>query len=340
MRRFLKGLTASSALVVALAACNAAGGSAAQPTVTTTVTVGQRSGETPAETAKPDPGKPHPTPKPTSKPTALGKRPVVAPDGRTCPDHPTPDCTGAPPGMRLTKAPLNDDGAAHRVDIAGRRLDRVHIAGDLVITADNVVITNSVIDGRILNEKDGDLKSFTITDSTVGPETGCDSLPAIGEGEFTAVRVNIRNHGDGIRDAGDNIVVMDTYINLCSNPGDHSDGIQGYTAGRNLVFDHNTIDQRDVPDHNAPFFFPVRQNPRVANLVMTNNLLMGGTFSIQIWDIQGYAIVRNNMLLDNSWDYKPVEAECDQIDWRDNKLVTIDERYRVTAETGPLECMG
>ncbi|MFI6389166.1 hypothetical protein [Nonomuraea sp. NPDC050540] len=346
MRRLFKGLPVLAALVTT-AACTAAGGQAPSsgaltprggPTVTVTVTASAN----PSPSASPltSTGKPQPTPKATSRPTALGPRQVVAPDGRACPDHPTAACTGVPPGTKLTEAVLNDSGQAHRVDVAGRRLDRVHIKGDLVVLADDVVITNSVIDGRILNEKDRKLKRFTISDSTVGPEQGCDSLPGIGDGEFTAVRVHVRNHGDGIRFSGDNIVVQDSFIDLCSNPKDHSDGIQGYYARSNLVFDHNTIDQRDVTDHNAPIFIPRTQNPDVENVVMTNNLLMGGTFSIQLWDIGGYVIFRNNLLVDNTWDYKPAEVECATVDWRDNKLVTIDDAYRVTGVVGPLACMG
>ncbi|GAA0952502.1 hypothetical protein [Nonomuraea longicatena] len=331
MRAFLRGLAAVGASLVVTACVS---GTPA-PTVTATVTVTAG----PGLPSPPAPGKPYPTPRPTTTAVPVGKRPVVAPDGRTCPDHPTPACTGAPPGVRLKETVLND-GNSYRVDLPGRRLDGLRIKGDLVVLADDVVITNSVIEGRILNEKDRKHKRFTIADSTVGPEQGCDSLPAIGDGEYTAVRVHVRNHGDGIRDAGDDIVVMDSFIDLCSNPKDHSDGIQGYTAGRNLVFDHNTIDQRDVPDHNAPIFFPRGQSPRAANVTMTNNLVMGGTFSIQLWEIAGHAVFRNNLLVDGTWDYRPVEAECARIDWRDNRLVTIDSNYVVTGEAGPLPCMG
>ncbi|MFI6502172.1 hypothetical protein [Nonomuraea typhae] len=338
MRRLFRGLPVLAALVT-VAACSAAGGAAPSPKAAT-VTVTVTAAPSPSAATPSGPVTTAPTPDATSKPASSGPRPVVAPDGRTCPDHPTAACTGAPPGLALTEAPLNDSGSAHRVDVAGRRLDRVHIKGDLVVLADDVVITNSVIDGRILNEKDRRLKRFTISDSTVGPAQGCDSLPAIGDGEFTAVRVHIRNHGDGIRFSGANIVVQDSFIDLCSNPKDHSDGIQGYYGKSNLVFDHNTVDQRGVADRTAPIFIPRSQNPEAKNVVMTGNLVMGGTFSIQLWVAGGYAIFRNNMLLDGTWDYQPVEAQCKAIDWKDNKLVTIDDSYRVTSVTGPLECAG
>lgn len=355
MRQLFTGLV----LIVALAGCGAAGVVPAAPTATVTVTVTASPPSTPASSPSSSPSSGTPsgtpastgtasaspssaavqaTPKPTDKPVALGPRPVVAPDGRTCPDHPTTACTGAPPGRKLQLLPLND-GNAYRPNVAGITLDGVYIPGDLVLTVKNVTIKNSVIDGSILAYKKDEQQPYTVMDTTVGPANGCNSLPALGEGHFTAARVYVRNHGDGVRDSGDDIVVMDTFIDLCSNPGDHSDGIQGYGAGRNLVFDHNTIDQRGVADRTAPIFFPA-QSPRQANITVTNNLVMGGTFSIQFHDIAGSLIVRNNMMVDKTWDYHPVEADCPKADWRDNELVEIDDAYRITRKVGPLECAG
>ncbi|WP_031164714.1 hypothetical protein [Streptosporangium roseum] len=74
--------------------------------------------------------------------------------------------------------------------------------------------------------------------------------------------------------------------------------------------------------------------------MITNNLIMGGTYSIQLRNGRGKLIMRGNKLVDKSWVYGPVDSECKAIDWADNSLVTIDENYRVTSTVGPLTCVG
>jgi hypothetical protein len=239
-----------------------------------------------------------------------------------------------PAGTQLTKLALNLDGAAYRVTRPGTVLNRVHIPGDLLITAQNVTIKNSQIDGTVLDEYANKMYSFTITDSTVGPAKGCLTAPGVGESNYTATGVLIRGHGDGFRDSGDNVNIQHSYVHLCSNPGDHSDGIQTYMAGDGLVLNHNTIDQRDAKDITAPIFITDMR----ANVTVTNNLIMGGTYSIQVRKVSGTQVVRNNMLVDKSWVYGPMDADCGTIDWSGNALVTIDAHYRVTSTVGPLPC--
>ncbi|MBX6382556.1 MAG: right-handed parallel beta-helix repeat-containing protein [Microbispora sp.] len=261
--------------------------------------------------------------------------PSASPTG-PCPGHPTPACTGVPPGTRLRTLPLTEKGV-YRVTTPGAVLDRVHIAGDLLITAKDVKISNSQIDGSVLDSYAGKTYSFTITDSTVGTTGKCETLPGVGDTDYTAVRVHIRGHGDGFRDSGDNIVIRDSYVHLCSNPGDHSDGIQTYVAGKGLLFHHNTVDQRDAKDITAPIFIT---DPHTSDVTVTDNLIMGGTYSIQVRNVRGRAVVRDNKLVDKSWVYGPVDSDCDAIEWSGNTLVTIDGDYRITSTVGPLDCAG
>ena len=277
------------------------------------------------------------TPTVSASPGAAGKQPEPEPRParRKCRGHPTPKCTGVPPGTRLVRLPLNLDGAAYRVTRPGTVLDGVHIPGDLLINADDVVIRNSRIEGSLSNEHKLRRYSFTITDSTVGPAKGCITAPGIGEARFTALRVHIRGHGDGFHASGDDITIKDSYVRLCSNPGDHSDGIQTYLTGKGLVFDHNTVDQRFAKDITAPIFITDEQ---AEDVIVTRNLVMGGTYSIQVKNVSGKAVVRDNRLVDGSWVYGPVEADCHNIDWSGNTLVRIDDDYRITRTVGPLPC--
>jgi hypothetical protein len=259
-------------------------------------------------------------------------QPLPQPDTGTPPDpssFPTAATTGVPSGTELTTRALNDGGGL-KITKSGTVLDKVHVRGNLVIAASNVVITNSQIDGTVVDENG----SFTISDSTVGPTQGCIISPGVGDSNYTATRVNIRGHDDGFRASGPNIVVEDSFVHLCGPPGSHSDGIQTYLTGRGLVFNHNTVDQRDAKDFTAPVFIT---DPGAVDVTVTNNLLMGGTYSIQV-QARGTVVVKNNMLVDRSWQFGPVDSTCGALDWSGNKLVKIDSNYRVTAVVATLPC--
>ncbi|WP_277306244.1 DUF4082 domain-containing protein [Spongiactinospora sp. TRM90649] len=286
--------------------------------------------ETPTATPTP---KPTPTDEPSETPTPTPTK--TDPGGGAC-EYPTPSCTGVPSGAKLDKLSLNLDGDAYAVTKAGTVLDGVHIPGHLVIHADNVKITNSRIDGSVINANGPKTFRFEVSDSTIGREGACETQPGIGQDKYTATRVKIIGHSDGFRASGDDIAIRDSFVKLCSNPGDHSDGIQSYKTGKGLIFDHNTVDQRAARDITAPIFLVDDQQEDV---VVTDNLVMGGTYSIQVRNVAGQAVVRGNRLVNKSWVYGPTESNCGKVQWSDNKLVTIDESYRVTSTVGPLNCV-
>ncbi|AWS40165.1 DUF4082 domain-containing protein [Streptosporangium sp. 'caverna'] len=288
-----------------------------------------------------------PTPSPSPTPTrstgpTFSPRPTFSPGptlspipggGSGCAGYPTPACTGVPPGTKLTELKLNMDGDSVRITQPGTVLNAVHIPGSLLITADNVTITNSQIDGQIIGVYDNKRYSFTVSDSTIGPTNRCDTAPGILDADFTATRVHIRGHGDGFSVSGDNVTIQDSYVLLCSNPGDHSDGIQTVGASKNLTFHHNTVDQRKAPSHTAPVFLV----DRTQGVTVTDNLLIGGTYTVQIRTAPG-AVARNNAVVADSWNYGPASIDCANTDWSGNSLVTIDNDYNVTSTVGPLPC--
>ncbi|WP_336209653.1 hypothetical protein [Nonomuraea sp. LPB2021202275-12-8] len=274
----------------------------------------------------------------TPAPTPDGPRPSIQrPDGSSCPDHPTPACTGAPRQRELTPLQLNTENVAYRVQTPGTVLDGVHIAGPLLIHADDVTVRNSVIDGHVTNADGERSFRFAIEDTTVGTTKACGPLPAIGHDKYTATRVLVQGHSDGFRVSGDDVRIRDSFVKLCSDSGDHSDGIQAYNGGKGLLFHHNTVDQRDAKDITAPIFLV---DEKSSDVVVTGNLVMGGTFSIQVRNAGGKQVVRDNKLVDRSWVYGPVDSECGRTDWAGNELVTIDADYRVTSIVGPLRCEG
>ena len=293
---------------------------------------------------------PSSTGSPTSGPVTLwpkGQSPtstVTIPTGNNgrCPAAPTPACTGAPGGSYLKRRALNLDGDSYRVTKAGTVLDHMWIPGNLLITANNVTVRNSQIDGRVESDYKNQEYSFTITDSTVGSPTKCDSLPAIGEASYKASGLYIRNHADGFRVSGSNVEIRDSFVKLCSNGNDHSDGIQayGFSQAHHVIFDHNTVDQRGVSDFTAPINLRDSSGGTLVDVTVTNNLIMGGTYSLQVKQAAGQVIVRGNQVVDKSWSYGPAESECSVINWSGNSLVDIDSGYQVTKTVGPLSCTG
>ncbi|MFB4272381.1 hypothetical protein [Nonomuraea sp. GTA35] len=279
------------------------------------------------------PADPPPAPPTRSSPPPA----IVRPDGSSCPDHPTPACTGALRGTALTKVTLNTEDVALRVRRPGAVLDGVHVPGHLLIHADDVTVRNSVIDGDVINADGPQSFRFTITDSTVGTTDKCEPLPGIGHDKYKATRVLVQGHSDGFRVSGDDVEIRDSYVKLCSRPGDHSDGIQAYNGGKGLLFHHNTVDQREAKDITAPIFLV---DGKSRDVVVTDNLVMGGTYSIQVRNAGGKQVVRGNKLVDKSWVYGPVDSECARTEWAGNELVIIDENYRVTSIVGPLACAG
>lgn len=269
---------------------------------------------------------PTPAPAPTSTPAPAGSTSCALPK------YPTPSCTGVPAGTTFT----NTVNGSYTATTANQVIDRWHITGDVTIAADNVTIKNSVIDGSINNWNGGDPYTYTVMDTTVGPVSGCVGT-AIGSGRFTALRVHVRNSSDGFRISRENVRIEDSYVHLCSNPGDHSDGIQTEGGGgANAIITHNTIDQRDAfPDVTAVLFWQVSA---LGGSVITNNLLAGGSYTIRIY--KNPTTVTGNRIVNNSWEYGPVNSDCAGIVWSDNILVNIDTSYSVTSTLGPVACQG
>ena len=143
--------------------------------------------------------------------------------------------------------------------------------------------------------------------------------------------------------SGDNVLIQDSFVDLCDMPGAHADGIQGYFGGDNVRIIHNTIDARVRPENeNAAIFFA--NDSRSAEV--RNNLLMGGGYTLRLHDPSGgrgdYA-ASGNRIVDDSWGYGPISVdECEgsssAIPWTDNRVATIDGKYAVSSTGAAINC--
>ncbi|WP_166657986.1 hypothetical protein [Actinokineospora alba] len=221
---------------------------------------------------------------------------------------------------------------------AGAVIDGKRITGRLIVGSGGATIRNSEIYGGITNYPSRG--RYTVTDSTIGAPTGCNGGIGLASENYTAERVHVRSFGDAFRGStttgASDILIRDSYARLCSEPGFHSDGYQGYQAGTNIKLIHNTLDQRGAPDSTAPIFNADGSKALWAE----NNLVVGGGFSLRIYDVAGQkSTVRDNKVVDGSWQYGPVNSSCND-QWSGNAIVGIDSDYRVTSVVRSLACSG
>jgi len=286
------------------------------------------------------------------------------------PAYPTPACTGVPAGTTFSKT-INGD---YTITTQGTVIDGWHITGDVEVNAANVTIKNSQIDGVIDNETSCGHNCtvhygpWSITDSTVGPATGCDvnNQPAIGDSDYTALRVYTRGTTDAFHTGGNNISVSDSYSTVCFLPGpggpndieggSHSDGIQNVcpiddngnpTAYcTNITFTHNTVDNLGVPATFATNLGYPPSSPQDGvidgNVNVSDNLFKwtGAYVMSLIWQRGPNWTVHNNRVVNGIWTYGATDSSgtCSHIDWQGNTLVNIDSNYNITKTVGTLNC--
>lgn len=293
-------------------------------------------------------------PSPSSGPAAESEVPSpsggdgIARVGCALPKYPNPGCTGVPAGTKLTDYPLASDGAYAEITKDDAVLDKVHIAGDLLVAANNITIANSQIDGTVYNNPFNTVVyPYTISDSTVGPATGCITQPGLNEGRYIATRVRVQGHDDGFRvSEPGKVTVRDSYAKLCYQPpngtngdGSHSDGIQSVCSAAcpEVDFEHNTVDAK------VPATFMINfDGPNMIGVTANDNLLSGGAASIVTkWTSGPTWVLHNNRIVDKSWTYYPVSAEgtCAHQDWVGNSIVTIDANYDIISTVAQQPCV-
>jgi hypothetical protein len=242
--------------------------------------------------------------------------------------------------------------------VAGQVIDKWHITGNLNIKAPNIVVKNTQIDHSVFNRfgpggnSQTNTYPYAISDSTIGPASGCIRAAGLQEANYTATRVHIRgvDHGVDMSEPG-HVLVQDSYLVMCWLPasvtppdGSHVDGIQAYCpegACTDLRLLHNTFDMR--PDGKGTFVINLN-DPHVAVVTLADNLLAGGdNYVIFIeWRTGPDLVVGNNRVVNNTWgNMAPASAEgtCSHQRWQGNSVVDIDSNYNVTRVVRALPCI-
>ncbi len=267
-------LAAAGAVIVALALAAVATLRSDGAPVDDDVTGVAASGAAPTSAATPGGvagmGKAPASPSATGSPRRSA---AVAPPSRPS-GWPDAGNTGVPAGVRLSAYT-----GSRTLTKSGTVLDGKSIKGCLTINAKNVTIRRSKIecDDWIVRVADG--ASVTIEDSELD---GKGTASAIGYDNFTLRRVDIHNMNEGPR-VGDHVLIEDSWIHDLSftSEDDHQDILQT-TGGVGSRVRHNTLDAsaRDGHQFNAAFMVGAELAPELAGLVVEENLIGGGGYSV------------------------------------------------------------
>lgn len=190
----------------------------------------------------------------------------------------------------------------------------------VAIRAPGVTIRRSVVrsSGELGIDVDIESGPATIEDVTIEPASGCNATgAALGYGNYHATRVKVVNFSTAFLFLDNDTIVRDSYAKLCDQVGDDwsSSGLEGEgspdaTADLPYIFDHNTIDQRC--GNWAPYVggaaHPGSGNPADqacdalgavvwyeagSGLQVTDNLLRGGDYTIEIRSGSGHTVAGN-----------------------------------------------
>jgi hypothetical protein len=192
---------------------------------------------------------------------------------------------------------------------AGTVIDGADISGGVTVNAANVVIRRSKINGTGIAGVYVQSGNLTLEDTTI---TGFDT--SVGGDNYTATRVEVtKGFSDGFK-IGDNVTVQDSWCHdMTPSPGAHADCGQIQAGIRNVVIRRNWFDVADVNGNAALFMAPDLGPSAPGPLLVENNVLGGGNFTLQCVDgdngryfITGITI-RNNQFLRNS-TYGPMRV--------------------------------
>lgn len=216
---------------------------------------------------------------PTERPASLpAESPSPSPSAIQWPDETT---AGVPDGVVLSESEsvvVTEDGTV---------LDGLHIRGELTISANDVVVRNTVV------ETNTDLYPVVITEGVTGvllERIEVNNLDGAGIGVYfqggsgTLRGADIHAGVDGVRIEADGVVVEDCYIHhLRRQPDGHHDTIQ-IRRGNDVVIRGNNLQaynpDTDDPMNSALQIGSLVGDDQISNLLVERNLMNGGTYTI------------------------------------------------------------
>ncbi len=212
---------------------------------------------------------------------------------------------------------------------------------DLLVKANNVTVRRVEFQGGLIsNNNSGCFPRLLLEDvSMIAPDHAGGNFQegAIGDGGYTARGVKIEGRSEGFRVSGCGpVTIEDSFAKIIPPEpcGDwHGDGIQGY-FGDGLTVHNVTIDMRTTGCFGtSPFFYDGEPHNGNKGPVTVDRLLVEGQgFPFRLGD-GGTSItgsVTGLKVLDGSWFYGPVTANCPGLNPWEAKIVSQDASYQPT----------
>lgn len=207
----------------------------------------------------------------------------ASPSVSPTPERRWPDetSTGVPDGVELRES------GSVVVTQDGTVIDGLHIRGELTISANDVVVRNTIV------ESNTNLYPVVITEGVTGAlleNIEVDNLDGAGinvyfrGGSGTLRGSNLQAGVDGVRIEADDVVVEDNYIHhLHRQPDGHHDAVQ-IRRGDNVIIRGNNL-QAYNPITNDPMNSALQigsllGDDQISDLLVEGNLMNGGTYSV------------------------------------------------------------
>lgn len=260
---------------------------------------------------------------------------------------PNPATTGTPPGW----TPDTTRSTDLTVTTPGQVIEdtRFTNGADLVVKADNVIVRRVDFQGGFITNQFGTAPqncghNLLVEDTTFEPVAGqqfvANDFPRIGEGSYTARRVEMLNVGEGFRasDCGQtNVYDSFALIQGASGPGPacnalHSDGIQAF-FGRSADIRNDSF-IFGAQCGTAPIWIPGNQG-NTGTYTVNHVLVSGSGFTTRIGvpaSVQGLKIVNN------SWVFGPIDVKCSVVNPWEAKIVNISSDFAVTGTVRDQPC--
>jgi hypothetical protein len=252
---------------------------------------------------------------------------------------PSPATTGVPDGW----APRQTRASDLTVSRAGAVVQDIRFTNgaDIIVEADDVTIRRVEMQGGSISNQYGDAPAncghdLLVEDTTFTQMPGRfapSDYPVIGEGSYTARRIEVDARGEGPRlsDCGP-VTLEDSFIDIRgADPGTaacndvHSDGVQA-VAGVGATARNNTVIMKTYCG-TSPWFV-VNPGDNSGRYDIDRLLVGGGGYTFR-QEVPGS--VTGLRIVGDSWVYGPMdEMDCSVLSPWDAKIVRVDADYRIT----------
>jgi hypothetical protein len=294
----------------------------------------------------PDRDGPRPDRRTDASPRERPNRPPAALEGYQFPNRET---TGLPKGW----APQETRAEDLTVTEPNTVVEDIRLTNgaSIIVKAKNVTIRRVDMQGGVVTNQSGEscAAGLVVEDATFRPAAGKpyagNDLPVIGEGGYTARRVEIWKRGEGFRASGCGpVTITDSFAYIQGDTPDcgrdlHSDGIQGYYARGMTVRNATIVFGNDCGT--SPYYigygpgYPSKPAINTGRYNVDRLLVAGGGYVFR----QGVrGSVRGLRIVDKSWVYGPIDSACSDLSPWDAKIVEVDAHYRITRTVRKQRC--